>query len=340
MVITMQKILTQLIAGQDLSFLQMQNVMHSIMSGEISDIEIAAFLVALRVKGESVDEIFAAASVMRELSSKVAISANDLLDTCGTGGDGLSTFNISTATALVLASCNIKVAKHGNRSVSSSSGSADLLELAGVNINLTPQQVAKSIKETNLGFMFAPKHHSAMKYAVPVRKALKIRTIFNLLGPLTNPANASYQIMGVFAKKWCLPLAQVLKKFKCKAAIVVASYDGMDEISLFAKTHFASLQNDKITEGVIEPADFGIYKPQKDNITANNPQDSLQIIKDAFAGKNQDAMNIIALNAGVALSLIKEKLSMQDGFKIAYDVMTNNKASEKLAQLVGFTNNF
>ncbi|RLA08287.1 MAG: anthranilate phosphoribosyltransferase [Gammaproteobacteria bacterium] len=337
---TITDAINTIINGDHLKDEQMSSVMQIIMTGKATDAEIGGFLIGLRCKGESVDEIFAAASVMRELSSKVDIKDDNLFDTCGTGGDGSHTFNISTAVAIVSAACGIKIAKHGNRSVSSSSGSADLLELSGVNINLTPPQIKKSITETNLGFMFAPLHHSAMKYAIKARQDLKTRTIFNLLGPLTNPANATHQLLGVFDKKWCNPLIQVLQKFNIKSAMVVSSSNNMDEISLDCPTHISELKNNKIIDKIIIPEDFGIKTRTNPNIKAANCEQSLEIIKDAFSNQNTDATDIIAMNTAAVLYLSDDKNNLKDSFKIAKKAMQDGSAVNKLNQLIKFTNSF
>ena len=249
--------LNQLINGQDLSFAEMQALMRQVMSGELTHAQMAAILVALRIKGESVDEIAAAANVMRELSTKVATLASPhLIDTCGTGGDGIQTFNVSTVSALVAAAAGAKVAKHGGRSVSSSCGSADVLEALGVNVNLTPAQVASAVAEIGIGFMFAPNHHSAMKHAAPVRRELGVRTLFHLLGPLTNPANAKRQIMGVFSPALTAKLAQVLQQLGSEHVLVVCGADGMDEISFTGDSHVAELKNGQVSKYTINPVSY------------------------------------------------------------------------------------
>lgn len=230
----MQAAIQAVTEGRDLNRDDMQQVMRTIMTGEATQAQIGGFLIGLRLKGETVDEITAAAGVMRELATHVDVSGDHVVDTCGTGGDAASTFNISTTSALVVAAAGAKVAKHGNRSISSKSGSADLLEAAGVNLNITPEQVAQCVNEIGVGFMFAPAHHSAMKHAIGPRKEMSVRTIFNILGPLTNPAGAPNQVIGVFAKALVEPLAHVLNQLGSRHVMVVHSYDGMDEISIGA----------------------------------------------------------------------------------------------------------
>ena len=241
-----QSAIKLVIEGSDLPKDDMHAVMHAIMTGECTPAQIAGFLVGLRMKGETIDEITAAAQVMRELSTKVVANSNHLIDTCGTGGDGANTFNISTTSAFVVAAAGASVAKHGNRSVSSNSGSADVLEAAGVKLDVTPEQVAQCISDVGIGFMFAPSHHSAMKYAIGPRRELGIRTLFNILGPLTNPADAPNQVLGVFSDIWLEPLAEVLKQLGSQHVMVVHSNDGMDEISISAPTQIAELVNNEI----------------------------------------------------------------------------------------------
>ena len=250
--------LKQLMAGQDLAADDMQAVMQQIMTGACTDAQIGGFLVALAMKGETVEEITAAAKVMRGLSSAVTLDAPNLVDTCGTGGDGALIFNVSTASALVAAAAGAQVAKHGNRSVSSSTGSADLLEHAGVVLGLTPEQVAQCVEQIGVGFMFAPAHHGAMKYAIGPRKEMAVRTVFNLLGPLTNPAAAPNQVLGVFSPDWVEPMAHVLKALGSRHVMVVHSDDGLDEISIAAKTQVAELKDGEVTTWTLDPSDYGV----------------------------------------------------------------------------------
>jgi anthranilate phosphoribosyltransferase len=271
--------LEKILNGQDLSHADMLAVMQQVMGGELTPAQIAGLVIALRIKGESVDEITAAATVMRALSTKVEIADNThLIDTCGTGGDGIQTFNVSTVSAFVAAAAGAKVAKHGGRSVSSSCGSADVLEALGVNVNLTPQQVAKCVSDIGIGFMFAPNHHSAMKHAAPVRRELGVRTIFNLLGPLTNPANAKRQVMGVFSKDLTLKLAKVLQNLGSEHVLVVHGADGMDEISFTGDTFVAELKDGKITEYVLNPTQFGLKIHALKSIKVENAQESKAMI--------------------------------------------------------------
>jgi anthranilate phosphoribosyltransferase len=326
--------LTQLINGQDLSFAEMQALMRQVMSGELTHAQMAAILVALRIKGESVDEIAAAASVMRELSTKVATLASPhLIDTCGTGGDGIQTFNVSTVSALVAAAAGAKVAKHGGRSVSSSCGSADVLEALGVNVNVTPAQVANAVEEIGIGFMFAPNHHSAMKHAAPVRRELGVRTLFNLLGPLTNPANAKRQIMGVFSPALTVKLAHVLQQLGSEHVIVVCGADGMDEISFTGDSHIAELKNGQVTEYTINPSQFGMPTHQLASIQIDNAEQSKAMILAVLNGELGAARDIVLLNAGAAIYVAGLADSLASGISKAGEVIDQGLALAKLNAL-------
>jgi anthranilate phosphoribosyltransferase len=326
--------LNQLINGQDLSFAEMQALMRQVMSGELTHAQMAAILVALRIKGESVDEIAAAASVMRELSTKVATLASPhLIDTCGTGGDGIQTFNVSTVSALVAAAAGAKVAKHGGRSVSSSCGSADVLEALGVNVNLTPAQVASAVEEIGIGFMFAPNHHSAMKHAAPVRRELGVRTLFNLLGPLTNPANAKRQIMGVFSPALTSKLAHVLQQLGSEHVLVVCGADGMDEISFTGDSHVAELKNGQVSEYTINPAQFGLPVHQLASIQIDNAEQSKAMILKVLNGELGAARDIVLLNAGAAIYVAGLADSLAAGINKAAEVIDQGLALAKLNAL-------
>ena len=326
--------LNQLINGQDLSFAEMQALMRQVMSGELTHAQMAAILVALRIKGESVDEIAAAASVMRELSTKVATLASPhLIDTCGTGGDGIQTFNVSTVSALVAAAAGAKVAKHGGRSVSSSCGSADVLEALGVNVNLTPAQVASAVEEIGIGFMFAPNHHSAMKHAAPVRRELGVRTLFNLLGPLTNPANAKRQIMGVFSPALTVKLAQVLQQLGSEHVLVVCGADGMDEISFTGDSHVAELKNGQVSAYTINPAQFGLPLHTLSSIQIDNAEQSKAMILAVLKGELGAARDIVLLNAGAAIYVAGLADSLAAGINKAAEVIDQGLALAKLNAL-------
>ena len=330
-----KEVLNKLLASTDLASDEMLSVMRQVMAGELPPTQIAGLLVALRMKGETVAEIAAAATVMRELSTKVNVAdTSHLVDTCGTGGDGIQTFNVSTVSAFVAAAAGAKVAKHGGRSVSSTCGSADVLEALGVNVNLTPEQVANCVNQIGIGFMFAPNHHSAMKHAAPVRRELGVRTLFNLLGPLTNPAGAKNQVMGVFEKSLTSKLAQVLQQLGSQHVMVVHGADGMDEISFAGDTFVAELKHGKVSEYVLNPAQFGMSLHHADSIRVANVEESKTIILDVLAGKKGAARDIVLLNAGAAIYVAGVVDSLQAGIEKAAEVIDSGAAREKLQQLV------
>jgi anthranilate phosphoribosyltransferase len=319
---------------QNLSAQDMTTVMRLIMTGEATPAQIGGFLVGLRMKGETVDEVAAAASVMRELSSKVEVEKKHLVDTCGTGGDSSGSFNISTASAFVVAAAGGRVAKHGNRSITSKSGSADVLEAAGVNLQLTPEQVAECVNEIGVGFMFAPMHHSAMKHAIGPRKEMAVRTIFNVLGPLTNPAGAPNQVLGVYSRDWVVPLAEVLKRLGSDHVLVVNAEDGLDEISIGSPTLVAELKNGEVKSYTIQPEDFGLRRADLSAIKAADAQDSLKIINGVLANQDGPAKDIVCLNAGAAIYVAGLVNTLAEGVKRAAEVIAEGKAAEKLQQLV------
>ncbi len=321
-----QQAIAQVIERHDLSQLEMQAVMRQIMTGECSDAQIGGLLVALRMKGETVNEITAAAQVMASLAKKVTIDASPLVDIVGTGGDGTSTFNVSTASSFVTAGAGAKVAKHGNRSVSSKSGSADLLEQAGANLNLTSQQVANVIEQAGVGFMFAPMHHSAMKHAIGPRKEMAVRTIFNVLGPLTNPAGVKRQVVGVFAKELTETLANVFQQLGSTHTMVVHSDDGMDEISIGAASTLSELKDGKIITCQIAPEDFGLKKADINEIVVSNPAESLALINGVLAGKAGPARDIVLLNAGAAIYVSGIADSLAEGVVLAAQSIDSGKA--------------
>ncbi len=333
-----QQAIQIIIEGNDLTMDQMTAVMRAVMSGEATPAQVAGFLVALRMKGEAVAELAAAASVMRELSSKVKVSTENLVDTCGTGGDAKGTFNVSTTAAFVVAAAGGRVAKHGNRSVSSKSGSADLLEAAGANLQLTPEQVAQCIKELGIGFLFAPAHHSAMKHAIGPRKELGIRTMFNLLGPLTNPANAPHQVLGVFSVDWVKPLAEVLQSLGSLHVLVVHAQDGLDEISISSMTEVAELKDGEISRYQISPQQFGITQSKLDNIIVQDVTQSLQLVNNVFSNKPSAALDIVKLNAGAALYASDKTSTLSEGVEMADAAIANGSAKKKFKQYIGFTN--
>jgi len=293
----------------------------------------------MRMKGETVDELTAAAQVMRELAAKVDVGGPHLVDIVGTGGDGSSTFNISTASTFVVAAAGGRVAKHGNRAVSSKSGSADLLEAAGVKLDLQPEQVRQCIDEVGVGFMFAPMHHSAMKHAIGPRKEMGVRTLFNLLGPLTNPAGAPHQVLGVFSKEWVQPIAEVLKQLGSQHALVVHSQDGMDEISIAAPTEVAELKDGAIRCYQIAPEDFGFARGDLTALKVADAHESLAIIRDLLDGKPGPARDIVVLNAGAAIYAADLVDTLAAGMTKAATVIDSGAAREKLAALVRVSNN-
>ncbi len=336
----MQSAIKAVTENNDLSRDEMTQVMQLIMSGQASDSQIGGFLIGLRMKGETVDEIVAAASVMRELSTKVSAPEEFLVDTCGTGGDSSGSFNISTASVFVAAAAGAHVAKHGNRSVSSKSGSADVLETAGVNLNISAEQVAECIEKVGAGFLFAVKHHGAMKHAIGPRKEMAVRTIFNLLGPLTNPASAPNQVIGVFSEEWVEPLARVLKQLGSQHVMVVHAQDGMDEISIASKTLVAELKNGEITTYRIQPEDFAMEKADLSLIKAADSADSLKIIRAVLANEQGPAKDIVCLNAGAAIYVSGLVDDLAAGVEKAKEVIANGRAKEKFAALIDYSNKF
>jgi anthranilate phosphoribosyltransferase len=332
-------VLTLLLDRQDLPREAMLSTMRTLMGGEYTPAQIAGFLVALRMKGESVTEIAAAAEVMRELSTKVPLAGVEhLVDTCGTGGDGAHTFNISTAAAFVAACCGAKVAKHGGRSVSSTSGSADVLEALGVNVNLSPEKVAQAVKEIGVGFMFAPNHHSAMKHAAPVRKELGVRTLFNLLGPLTNPAGAPNQVLGVFDRALTGKLAHSLQTLGSRHVLVVHAEEGLDELSLASPTFVAELKDGHVTEYELEPGVFGLPQTPASDMTVNGRDEAVDMLKAALENRHAGATAIVALNAGAAVYVAGKVESLQSGVAKAKAAIESGAAMAKLNVYIKFCN--
>ncbi|MFO7593683.1 MAG: anthranilate phosphoribosyltransferase [Pseudomonadota bacterium] len=334
----MQAAIRAVTEGQNLSSEQMQQVMRLIMTGQASDAQIGGFLIGLRMKGETVDEIAAAAKVMRELATGVKVSGEHVVDIVGTGGDGSNTFNISTASTFVVAAAGGRVAKHGNRSVSSKSGAADLLDAAGVNLEISPEGVARCIDEVGVGFMFAPMHHSAMKHAIGPRKEMGVRTIFNVLGPLTNPAGAPNQLLGVFSDALVEPLAEVLKQLGSNHVLVVHSEDGMDEISIGAPTHVAELKNGTIDTYTVQPEDFDLERADIAALAVDGAEQSLQTVKAVLGGEAGPARDIVLLNAGAAIYAADLVDSLAEGVKRAAEVIDNGEAMKKLEALAAVSN--
>ena len=321
----------------DLSHEDMRSVMQQIMTGDATQAQIGGFLIALRMKGETIDEITAAAEVMRGLAARVEVDVPNLVDIVGTGGDGRNTFNISTASALVVAAAGASVAKHGNRSVSSSSGSADLLEAVGVRLDLSPRQVASCIDSVGLGFMFAPAHHSAMKYAIGPRKEMAVRTIFNVLGPLTNPAGAPNQVVGVFDRLLVEPIAKVFARLGSRHVMVVHSTDGLDEISVSAGTHVAEMYAGEVRCYDITPEQFGLQRGILQDLEVDGVEHSLAKIKKVLDNDPGAERDVVILNAGAAIYVSGLTESMQQGVALATEVIAAGKAKDKLLQLVDYT---
>ncbi|NND38227.1 MAG: anthranilate phosphoribosyltransferase [Pseudomonadales bacterium] len=337
-----QKAIDKVINRRDLSGDEMEVVMRAIMTGETTPAQIAGLLVALRMKGESVDEVAAATRVMRELATPVSVHAEHLVDIVGTGGDGARLFNVSTASSFVAAAAGCHVAKHGNRSVSSSSGAADLLEAAGVELALSPEQVARCVEEVGVGFMFAPQHHSAMKHAIGPRKELATRTIFNMLGPMTNPAGVKRQLLGVYDRALLKPVAEVLNSLGSEHVMVVHSEEGLDEISIAGATYVAELCDGKISEYTLLPADGGVEAAELSQLSVNDAKESLALVKKALAagpkkGAAEAAANILALNAGAAIYVAGVARSFAEGTGMASDIIASGSALEKMNELAQFS---
>jgi len=334
--VDIKQALGKVIDGGDLSAAGMGAVMKQIMTGEATAAQIGAFLAALRMKGESIDEITAAAEVMRALAARVTVDAQQLTDVVGTGGDGLRTFNISTAAMFIAAAAGGRMAKHGNRAASGASGSADVLAAAGVPLDLPPADVAKCIEQTGIGFMFAPQHHSAMKHAIGPRREMGVRTIFNVLGPLTNPAGAENFLLGVFSAALTGPLARVLQKLGARRAMVVCADDGMDEISTAAPTRVAELRDGEIREYQITPEDFGLARSTVDSLAVNDAEQSLQIINQVFAGGQGAARDILLLNGGAAVYVAGRAATLTAGITCAAEVVDSGAAAGKMGEFVAF----
>jgi anthranilate phosphoribosyltransferase len=337
----MQQAINKVLARQDLTSEEMTSIMQSIMTGGATPAQIGGFLVGLRMKGETVAEIAAAASVMRELASGVAIGDLDnTVDLAGTGGDASGTFNVSTACIFVTAAAGCHVAKHGNRSVSSKSGSADVLEAAGIRLDLTPQQVEQCVREVGVGFMFAPGHHSAMKHAIGPRKEMGVRTIFNVLGPLTNPAAVPNQLIGVFNADQLEPLAEVLQRLGSRHVMVVHSRDGLDEISIGDATDVAELKEGQIRRFTIQPEDFGFTRAGLESIRVANAAESLDIIRGVLEDQPGPARDIVVMNAGAAIYCAGLADSLKAGMEQADQAITSGEARNRLDRLVVLTQSF
>ncbi|HEX5127880.1 MAG TPA: anthranilate phosphoribosyltransferase [Rhodocyclaceae bacterium] len=338
---TPQEALQRVIEHREIFHDEMVDVMHQIMSGQVSPVLISAIIAGLRVKKETIGEIAAAASVMRELSTKVPVSnTHNLVDTCGTGGDGIHTFNISTAAMFVAAAAGAKVAKHGGRSVSSQCGSADVLEALGAKITLSPEQVGQCIDEVGVGFMFAPNHHSAMKHAAPVRRELGVRTIFNILGPLTNPATAANQVMGVFHRDLVGIQARVLQRLGSRNVMVVHGEDGMDELSITGPTHVGELRDGEVREYTVKPEEVGLPVHDLRAIQVSNVEESRAMLLCALDGSQPAARDIVAFNAGASLYVSGAANDLMAGVECALQTIADGAARDKLDSFIARTQAF
>jgi len=342
----------KVVEGFDLTRQEMVACMNEIMTGQATQAQIGSFITALRLKGETVDEITGAAMVMREKAVKIAMGKNivdldrddinidreTIIDTCGTGGDGTNTFNISTTTAFVVSGAGLKVAKHGNRGVSSQCGSADVIKALGVNIDIPPEKIKECINEVGIGFLYAPLFHSAMKYAIGPRREIGIRTIFNILGPLTNPANANCQVLGVYRKELTEPIANVLKNLGTKRAFVVHGLNTLDEISITGETRVSELKNKKVRTYRVKPSDFGMKKAGLEDIRGGSVEENAQIVREVLEGKKGPRQDVVLLNASAALVAGGMAKDFKAGVKVARQSIESGKAKDKLARLIAFTN--
>jgi anthranilate phosphoribosyltransferase len=335
-----QQALARVVEGRHLEAAEMQDVMRAIMAGEATEAQIGGFLVALRMKGETIDEIAAAVGVMRELATPVEVSDEHLVDIVGTGGDEANLFNVSTASAFVIAAAGGRVAKHGNRSFSSTSGSSDLLESLGVPLDLAPAEIARCIDEVGMGFMFAPAHHSAMKHVVGPRRELGLRTLFNILGPMTNPARVKRQLIGVYDPALCRPMAEVLCKLGSEQVMVVHSEDGLDELSIAGPSRVAELRSGEVSEYRLSPADVGLEAGPLDGLAVGSAAESAAMIRAAFdndqAEPVQRAARMIALNAGAAIYVTGLTATVADGVRMAEDAIASGAAAQKVEELSAF----
>jgi len=342
----------KVVEGFDLTRQEMVACMNEIMTGQATQAQIGSFITALRLKGETVDEITGAAMVMREKAVKIAMGKNivdldrddinidreTIIDTCGTGGDGTNTFNISTTTAFVVSGAGLKVAKHGNRGVSSQCGSADVIKALGVNIDIPPEKIKECINEVGIGFLYAPLFHGAMKYAIGPRREIGIRTIFNILGPLTNPANANCQVLGVYRKELTEPIANVLKNLGTKRAFVVHGLNTLDEISITGETRVSELKNKKVRTYRVKPSDFGMKKAGLEDIRGGSVEENAQIVREVLEGKKGPRQDVVLLNASAALVAGGMAKDFKAGVKVARQSIESGKAKDKLARLIAFTN--
>ncbi len=343
--------ISKVVLQQDLVEAEMIEVMNQIMGGEATQAQVGAFITALRMKGETIEEITGAARVMRDHATPIRVGKaldidreeinldrETILDTCGTGGSGTKSFNISTTVAFVVSACGVKVAKHGNRSISSACGSADVLEALGVNLNVTPEQVELCINEVGVGFLFAPALHGAMKHAIGPRREIGIRTIFNILGPLTNPAGADRQVLGVYDEKLVEVLAKVLVKLGCQRGFVVHGKDGMDEITLTGPTRVAEINEGQVTLSTIEPEDFGLRRCLLSDLQGGDAEENAAIVRDVLAGSEGPKRDVVLLNAAYALVAAGITESVDAGIQKARNMIDDGLAKAKLEGLVNLTN--
>lgn len=329
-----REVIGRLVAGEHLGEDEAAQVMEEIMAGEAEEAQVAAYLVALRLRGETVEVIAGSARAMRAQAIQVRAQVEPLVDTCGTGGDGSGTINISTAAALVAAGAGVSIAKHGNRGVSSPSGSADVLEALGVRIDLEPDQVRRCIEEAGIGFLFAPRYHPGMRFAAPTRKALGIRTLFNVLGPLANPAGADRQVMGVFAPEWVEPIAQVLERLGCREAMVVHGLEGLDELSICGPTQVIHLREGRYQRRVVEPEDAGLKRYPREAVRGGTPQENARRIRAVLEGQEQGAVReVVLLNAAAALVVAGRAEDLRDGAIQAAAAIDSGAARERLDAL-------
>jgi anthranilate phosphoribosyltransferase len=326
------------VVGENLTLDEMEQTMTAIMGGEATPAQIASFITALRIKGETIEEVGAAAKVMRAVATRIDARADRVLDTCGTGGDDAGTFNISTTAALVAAGASVTVAKHGNRSVSSKSGSADVLEALGVNLDVPPEIVEEAVNDVGIGFLFAPKMHPAMKYAIGPRKEIGIRTVFNMLGPLTNPAGANCQLLGVYSPLLVETFAGVLKELGCSHAMIVHGADGMDEITLTGETRVAELKEGAITAYNLSPMQFGLEACSAEDLSGGDPEQNAEITKAILAGEGGPRRDITLLNAGAAIYVAGAAETIEAGIGRAAESIDSGSAAAKLQALIDITN--
>jgi len=334
------KHLDKVVSRENLTLSEMEEAMTMVMEGKTTDSQLAGFLVGLRMKGETIDEITGAASVMRNKAAAVKTKSKDLIDSCGTGGDEKGTFNISTTTAIVMAAGGLKVAKHGNRSVSSKSGSADLLEALGVKIDLSPAEAGNCLDQVGISFLFAPHFHQAMKYAIGPRKELGLRTIFNILGPLTNPAQADYQVLGVYKEELVMPLAHVLKNLGLKSAMVVHGAGGVDELSLAGENKTAYLKDGVVKEFNFTPTEAGLEKAAIQKILGGSPEENKEITLNILKGKKGPKRDVILLNSAAAFLVEGKVKNLEEGVKLAAELIDSGQAMQKLEELINCSNSF